>query len=72
MAITVKPTGYTVNTGHAKCPNHLYMLDDATGATNCNDGVGTLDLTADSTSMWATDGSYGQILRLILPPVRRR
>ena len=65
MALSAKPTSYSVNTGHAKCPDHLYMLDDATGATNCNDGVGSLDLTADATSMWNTDATYGQILRFV-------
>lgn len=65
MALSAKPTSYTVNTGHAKCPDHLYMLDDSTAATNCNDGVGSLDLTADATSMWNTDATYGQILRFV-------
>lgn len=65
MALSAKPTSYTVNTGHAKCPDHLYMLDDSTAATNCNDGVGSLDLTADSTAMWNTDATYGQILRFV-------
>jgi hypothetical protein len=65
MSITAKPTAYTVDTGHAKCPDHLYMLDDLTGATTVADSVGSLDMTADSTSMWNTDGTYGQILRFI-------
>lgn len=65
MALSAKPTSYSVNTGHAKCPDHLYMLDDSTGATNCNDGAGSLDLTADSAAMWNTDATYGQILRFV-------
>lgn len=65
MALSAKPTAYSVDTGHAKCPDHLYMLDDATGATTVVDGVGSLDLTADATSMWNTDATYGQILRFL-------
>ncbi len=46
--------GYTVNTGHAKCPNHLYMLDEGGTETNLEDKVGALDLTLNSTTAWAT------------------
>lgn len=62
MAITAKPAGYTVDTGHAKCPDHFYALDEGTGTTAA-DAVGSLDLTLDTAGMWNTDATYGAVLR---------
>lgn len=56
MSITAKPTAYSVNTGHAKCPDHLWMLDEASGTTLVDQGkVGGLDLTLQNADMWGTD-----------------
>lgn len=57
MAITAKPTGYTVNTGHAKCPDHLWMIDEGSGTSLVDKGKGTgLNMTLDNADMWGTDG----------------
>ena len=56
MAITAKPTSYTVNTGHAKCPTHLWMLNEGTGTTSADEGSGTaLNLTLDNADQWSSD-----------------
>lgn len=56
MSITAKPGIYTVNTGHAKCPDHLWMIDEATGVTLVDQGkVGGLDMTLVNADMWTTD-----------------
>jgi hypothetical protein len=63
MAITAKPTSYTVNTGHAKCPTHLWMLDEGTSTIAYDKGSGTaLDATLQNSGMWAMDGSRGIII----------
>ncbi|MFY4731341.1 hypothetical protein [Nitrospira sp. BLG_2] len=63
MSITAKPTSYTVNTGHAKCPDHLWLFNEGTGTTVADEGKGTaLDLTLDNSDMWGTDGSLGSII----------
>ncbi len=59
MAFAVaKPAvgSYTVNTGHAKCPTHLWMLDEGS-LTNANDqGSGTaFDMTLVNAAQWGTD-----------------
>lgn len=60
MAITAKPTVYTVNTGHAYAPTHLWMCDEGTGTTVADHGTGTaLDMTLENADMWGTDGSLG-------------
>lgn len=57
MAITAKPTGYTVNTGHAKCPDHLWMFDEGAGTSVADQGKGAaLALTLDNADMWGVDG----------------
>ena len=62
MAFAVaKPTGYTVNTGHAKCPTHLWMLDEATGTTAVDQGAGTSrNMTLQNAAQWGSDalGDY--------------
>lgn len=56
MSITAKPADYTVNTGHAKCPHHLWMLDEGSGTTlNDIGSVGGLDMTLQNADMWDTD-----------------
>lgn len=63
MSITAKPTSYTVNTGHAKCPDHLWMFNEGTGTTVADEGKGTaLNLTLDNSDMWGTDGTLGAIV----------
>ncbi len=63
MSITAKPADYTVNTGHAKCPQHLWMLDEGSGTTLADQGSGTaLNMTLDNADMWGTDGSLGAIV----------
>ncbi len=62
MAFSVaKPATYTVDTAHAKCPTHLWMLDEGS-LTNANDqGSGTaLDMTLQNAAQWGTDalGDY--------------
>lgn len=64
MALSAKLTSYTVDTGDAMCPDHLYLLDEGSGTTAA-DSVGTLDLTLDSAGMWDTDATYGPILRFV-------
>lgn len=56
-----KPTGYTVDTGHAKCPTRLWMLDEGTGTASSDQGSGTArDMTLQSASQWGSDalGQY--------------
>lgn len=56
MAVSLKPTSYVVNTGHAKCPDHLWMLDENTGTTAADKGKGTaLNMTLDNADMWGSD-----------------
>ena len=58
MSITAKPTGYTVNTAHAKCPDHLWMMDGSdVGTTVLTDigKIGGLDITLANADMWGTD-----------------
>lgn len=64
MSITAKPTVYTVNTGHAKCPDHLWMLDEGELTTLTDQGkVGGLDLTLQNADMWGTDtGDLGSVV----------
>lgn len=67
MTISVKPTSYTVNTGHALAPTHLWMCDEGTGTTVYDQGTGTAaDLTFGATTgsgpTWATDDDGGACL----------
>lgn len=63
MAITAKPTSYTVNTGHSKCPTHLWMFDENTGTSAADKGSGTaLNMTLQNSAMWATDGTLGSTI----------
>ena len=60
MAITAKPTEYTVNTGHAYAPTHLWMCDEGSGTTVADQGTGTAqDMTLQNADMWGTDGTLG-------------
>jgi hypothetical protein len=46
---------YTVNTAHAKCPDHLYLIDEASGSTLTDRGkTGGLNLTITNAT-WGTD-----------------
>ncbi len=62
MAFSVaKPSSYTVNTGHAKCPTHLWMLDEAAGTTATDRGSGTArNMTLQNSAQWGSDalGAY--------------
>lgn len=65
MALTPKPLLYSVNTGAALCPDHLYMFDEGAGATLTDKGkVGGKNLTITGAD-WATDGTHGPILDFI-------
>ena len=60
MAITAKPTIYTVNTGHAYAPTHLWMCDEGSGTEIADKGTGTaLKMTLQNADMWGTDGTLG-------------
>jgi hypothetical protein len=69
MAVTAKPPSYTVNTGHAKCPDHLWMCDEGTGTTLTDKGKsGSLqNLTWTNSGgnlSWVVDGTHGNCMRL--------
>ena len=50
-----KPVSYTVDTAHAKCPDHLYLIDEGSGTTlNDRGSVGGLNLTLNTDSVWST------------------
>lgn len=52
---TEKPVSYTVNTGHVKCPDHLYLFDEGTGTNAADQGaVGGLDITLTDAAMRTT------------------
>ena len=53
---TEKPASYTVNTAHAKCPNILYMIDEASGTTLVDRGKDALglDMTLQNADQWTT------------------
>lgn len=59
MAITTKPApgSYTVNEAHAKCPDHLWMLDEESGTVAADKGkaAGKMDMNLDNADMWDTD-----------------
>ena len=56
MAITAKPTSYTVNTSHTKCPTHLWMLDEGSTLASADKGSGTaLNLTLVNAAQWSSD-----------------
>lgn len=62
MSITTKPTGYTVDTGHAKCPDHLWMFDENTGSVSYDQGKSSskVDITlyesgSASSNLWGSD-----------------
>jgi hypothetical protein len=60
MALSAKPTGYTVDSGHAYAPTHLWMCDEGTGTTIADQGTGTTqNMTLQNADMWGTDGTYG-------------
>jgi hypothetical protein len=58
MAITAKPTSYALDSGHAKAPTHLWMLDEGTGTADAaqDKGTGTaLHMDLQNSAMWTTD-----------------
>jgi hypothetical protein len=60
MAITAKPTTYTVDTGNAYAPTHLWMCDEGSGTEIDDKGTGTaLKMTLQNSDMWGTDGTLG-------------
>ena len=66
MAITAKPTAYTVNAGHAYAPTHLWMCDEGTGTTIADQGTGTAhNMTLQNADMWGTDGSLGSMITAV-------
>lgn len=72
MTISAKPTSYSVNTGHSHCPDHLYMMDEASGTTLTDKGkTGGYNLTLTDTAAgsgpdWITDGTHGPVLDFVL------
>ncbi len=71
MPISAKPSVYTVNTGHALCPDHLWMMDENTGTTLTDKGkTGGNDLTFGATTGagpdWIADGTHGVVLDFVL------
>jgi hypothetical protein len=59
MSITAKPTSYTVNTAHAKCPDHLWMIDEGSDVYLYDKGKSAtkLNMTLTNGDMWGTDGT---------------
>jgi len=56
MALTAKPTSYTLNAGHAKAPTHLWMFDEGTGSTSADKGTGTaLTMNLQNGAAWGSD-----------------
>lgn len=57
MAFAVeKPATWTLNSGHAKAPTHLWMLDEASGTSAADAGTGTaLNMTVQNAAQWASD-----------------
>lgn len=63
MAITAKPVAYTVDTAHAKCPDHLYLFDEGDGVTVADQGSATpLNVTITNDAMWGLDATLGNYL----------
>jgi len=55
MATKPAKNTYTVNTGHAKCPNHLYMIDEGSGSSLTDRGkTGGLNITLTASPTWGT------------------
>jgi hypothetical protein len=51
-----KPTSYTLNSGHAKAPTHLWMLDEASSTVAYDKGTGTArNMTLQNAAQWGTD-----------------
>ncbi len=71
MTIAAKPPSYTVNTGATHCPNHLWMMDEASGTTLTDRGsTGGYNLTLSDTAAgsgpeWASDGTHGPVLQFV-------
>ena len=56
-----KPSTWTLNTGHAKAPTHLWMLDEGSTTTASDSGTGTArNMTLQNAAMWGSDalGDY--------------
>jgi hypothetical protein len=52
---TTKPTSYTVNTGHAKCPDYAYMINEGTGYTLADEGKsGPIDMQGEVDRVWGS------------------
>lgn len=71
MAITAKPSTYNVDTAHAHCPDHLWMMDEASGTSLTDRGkTAGYDLTFGATTGtgpdWTTDATHGPILNFVL------
>lgn len=76
MTISAKPASYSVNTGHANCPDHLWLMDEATGTTLTDRGkTGGLNLTFAGTTGagpdWTTDATHGPVLDFVAANVDR-
>ena len=70
MTIGAKPPTYTVNTGHTHCPDHLWMIDEGSGASLTDRGkTGGYNLTLSATTGagpdWVTDGTHGPVLDFV-------
>lgn len=71
MAISAKPTSYSVNTGATHCPDRLYMMDEGSGTTLVNKGKTagynlTFGATTGAGPDWIADGTHTMVLDFIL------
>lgn len=65
MVWTAKPAAgtFSLNAGSAFKPKHLWMLTEGTGTTAADIGSGTaLDMTLQSSAMWGTDVTLGDVI----------
>ena len=70
MSIIAKPTSYTVNTAHAKCPDHLFLMDEGSGTSLTDQGkVGGLTMTLANADMRGSD-ALGAIITTVSATAR--
>lgn len=68
MALTVKPAAgtYSLNTGSAYAPDHLWMCDEGSGTSLTDRGSATaMSMTLQNADMLGTDGTLGAIITCV-------